>query len=238
VALGRSRFLNLGRRREGTPSDPPKETERKDQGQPVGTAEVDRESLELMAAVRDGDVQAFEQVVERYWARTLLYTQQLTGDRDRALDVAQEAFARLWKKRMDWVPTGSVKAWLFCTSRNIVLSEQRKANVRSAWARRVVWETHRSPITPLQEAEQGELRTAILKAVERLSPRRREAFTLFHLQGLSYREAAEIMEVREQTVANYLQAAIAELRLSLRPFLSAPGEGLREEARTRYGTGE
>ncbi|HWV57975.1 MAG TPA: sigma-70 region 4 domain-containing protein, partial [Longimicrobiales bacterium] len=64
----------------------------------------------------------------------------------------------------------------------------------------------------------GELRVAILAAAERLSPRRREAFTLVHIHGLSNREVAEIMDVRPQTVANYLQAAIADLRVALKPF--------------------
>jgi RNA polymerase sigma-70 factor, ECF subfamily len=182
---------------------------------------IDQEDIDLMAAVQCGDEDAFERLVEKLWGRTLQYARALTGDRDRAQDVAQEAFARLWKKRSAWVPTGSVRVWLLRTAKNVVLSEQRKANVRWAWVLRVSREDVRSPPTPLQEAERSELRSAILDAVDKLSPRRKEAFVLFHLQGFSYRETAKIMMVREQTVANYLQAAVGDLRIALAPFFPA-----------------
>jgi RNA polymerase sigma-70 factor, ECF subfamily len=185
-----------------------------------------------MERVRKGDTHAFEHLVERFWKRTLLYARNLTGDQDGALDVTQEAFARLWKKRAEWEPSGSVRNWLLRTARNMVLSEQRKLRVRSAWTAQAPEEAGALPPTPLQDLERTELRQAIIEAVQRLPARRREAFTLFHLQGLSYRETAEIMMVREQTVANYLQAALGDLRVSLAPFFPAAGSpGPAEESR-------
>jgi RNA polymerase sigma-70 factor, ECF subfamily len=181
------------------------------------------DETELMARVRDGDRDAFEAVVDRYWSHILVYARSMTRDGDAAMDITQEAFLRLWQRREQWVQTGSVRIWLLRTVRNLTISEQRKWKVRNLWATRASAEGVTLPRTPLQDAETRELRQAINEAVEKLSPRRREAFTLFHLQGLSYREIAEIMEVREQTVANYLQAALADLRESLASFFPALG---------------
>jgi RNA polymerase sigma factor (sigma-70 family) len=77
----------------------------------------------------------------------------------------------------------------------------------------------RAARTPLEDVEALELRAAIQRAVWKLSARRREAFVLFHLQGLSYREISGIMGVRPQTVANYLQAAVGELRILLSDYM-------------------
>lgn len=179
---------------------------------------ADVEEVELMDRVRWGDVAAFERVVEKFWKRTFHYAWHLSGDRDWAYDLAQESFARLWQKKGEWKPTGSVAVWLLRTTRNLVVSEQRRWNIRNRWTRLAGAEESRRPRTPLQEVEDGELRDAIQRAIQELSPRRREAFTLFHLQNLSYREIAEVMEVRPQTVANYLQAAVTDLRAALTPF--------------------
>ena len=184
----------------------------------------------LMERIRDGDVAAFEDLVERLWARTFAYARHLSGDRDRAYDVAQETFTRLWQKKADWRPTGSVVVWLLRTARNLVVNDQRKWSVRMRWERRMTRDELPSPRTPLQEVEGEELRAAMERAIAALAPRRREAFTLFHLQNLSYREIAEIMEVQPQSVANHLQAAIADLRVSLGPFFPAlsPSQHPRE----------
>jgi RNA polymerase sigma-70 factor (ECF subfamily) len=192
-------------------------------GAPRREAECDEAAL--MERVREGDVAAFEELVDRFWGRTFSYARHLAGDRDRAYDIAQEAFTRLWQRKAEWRPTGSVVVWLLRTARNLVVNDQRKWSVRARWERRASREEIAGPRTPLEEVEGEELRAAMHRAVEALAPRRREAFTLFHLQNLSYREIAEIMEVQPQSVANHLQAAIADLRVSLGAFfpsLSSP----------------
>lgn len=197
-----------------------------DLGAPDERRSADTEEAELMVRVRWGDAAAFDRLVEKFWDRTFQYAWHLAGDRDWACDLAQESFARLWQKRGEWKPTGSVAVWLLRTTRNLVVSEQRKWTIRNRWTRLAPAEDSRRPRTPLQEVEDGELREAMQRAIRDLSPRRREAFTLFHLQDLSYREIAEIMEVRPQTVANYLQAAVADLRAALMSFfpsLADPG---------------
>lgn len=167
-----------------------------------------------MCRIRDGDVAAFEELVDSYWSRTLIYARHLCGDSDRAYDVTQETFSRLWATRQSWTPTGSVRVWLFRTARNLVLGDQRKLKIRMKLAF-LVEQEYRPVRTPLEETENLELRSAIGRAIRRLPERRREAFTLFHVQGLSYREISGIMGVRPQTVMNYVQAGIADLRISL-----------------------
>jgi RNA polymerase sigma-70 factor, ECF subfamily len=194
---------------------------------PADPSDRDGNEVELMARLRWGDADAFGELMERYWERTFRYALQLQGDADRAYDVAQETFARLWEKGRVWEPSGSICGWLLRTARNLVITEQRRGKVRMRWRSMVAREPASHPRTPLQDAEREELHLAILRAVERLSPRRREVFVLFHLHHLSYREIEKILDIRHQTIANHLQAAVVELRAALAPFITTgpPAEG-------------
>lgn len=178
---------------------------------------VDPEELELMTRVQQGDMKAFDSLVDRLWPRTFLYAQHLTRNRERAYDVAQEAFARLWQRKDDWKLSGAVGAWLFRTARNIVISEARKARVRQRWS----W-VHReqavAPRTPLEEVESNEVRIAVENAIQQLPERRREVFSLFHLYGMSHREIAAILDIQPQSVANHLHRALTDLRVALKDF--------------------
>lgn len=192
----------------------------------------------LMQRVKMGDRNAFGVVLGTHWRSLVFYAEGLLGDRDSAYDAVQDAFVRLWQGRREWKPTGSVRVWLFRTVRNLCISQQRKRSVRARWAAGVGGASESLPPTPLEEAENAEVRTAVEKAVEALSPRRREAFTLFYLRDLSYREVAEVMGIREQTVANYLQAALAELRTALKDRFHTLGSAESErEAETSGGDG-
>lgn len=139
---------------------------------------IETDAARLMSRVRRGDVGAFERLVEQYWPRTLAYSRHLSGDNDRAYDITQEAFARLWERRAEWEDTGSVRIWLLRTARNIVISDQRKWKVRALRAWQIAEES-RPARTPLEYVESQELSTDITRAIKQLSPRRREAFVLF-----------------------------------------------------------
>jgi len=177
----------------------------------------------LMKEVVNGDLDAFRELVEMLWSPTLKYVYHLTGgDADHAHDIAQVAFTRLWEARSTLSQAEAVRVWLLRTARNLAVVEHRRMTARIRWHNGSA-DNARAPRTPLEEAERSELRTAIDHAVRRLPPRRRESFTLCHLQGLSYREAAEVMGIRQQSVANHLQAALAELREALAPFYQVAG---------------
>jgi RNA polymerase sigma-70 factor (ECF subfamily) len=187
---------------------------------------ADPEEMELMVRVKRGDLKAFDSLVDRLWPKTFLYAQHLTHNRERASDVAQEAFARLWQRKDDWKLSGAVGAWLFRTARNIVISEARKTRVRERWS----W-VHReqtpAPRTPLEVVESNEVRDAVESAIQQLPERRREVFSLFHLYGMSHREIAAILDIQPQSVANHLHRALTDLRAALKDHFPrlAPAEG-------------
>jgi RNA polymerase sigma-70 factor (ECF subfamily) len=72
--------------------------------------------------------------------------------------------------------------------------------------------------TAAEHVEHEELGRIIARAVDALPPRRRDVFVLVRYHGLSYREAAQVLDLAPQTVANHLSMALANLRDSLAPY--------------------
>jgi RNA polymerase sigma factor (sigma-70 family) len=174
---------------------------------------------EFMARIRAGDETAFQELLAAYFSPIVAYIARLRGDRDSAKDVAEEAFVRLWQRRHEWRDEGSVRAFLYRTARNLAIDEARKERVRSRWLRLAALEGQTVRPTQDRDLERKELEIAVDEAILALPPRRREAFTLFYFHSFSYRQIAEIMELRPQAVANYISAAYADLRVRLAPLL-------------------
>lgn len=171
--------------------------------------------VHLMGRAMDGDGEALEALLEAYWAPLAAYAGRLLGGSpEMGEDVAQEVFLRIWQRRVNWKPGGSVRAYLYGLARNLVANQRRSIQVRIRAADRVralLEERHRSP-TPLELVEWAEERAAIERAIAALPPRRREIFVLVRVHGTSYREAAEILGLSPQTIANQMSMALAELR--------------------------
>lgn len=182
-------------------------------------APVDPADDQLMWAIREGDEGALDTLMERHWTPLLKYALRRVGRRDRAEDIAQQVFVRVWANRREWSGKGSPKAYLYRTARNLVVDHVRHDEVRRRTAPRVRRTTRRTP-TPLDEMVHTELRDAFELALSNLPSRRREAFLLVRFQGLSLKEAAGVMEVTPRTVANHVYLAATDLTDALAPHLS------------------
>ncbi|HEX7090061.1 MAG TPA: sigma-70 family RNA polymerase sigma factor [Longimicrobiales bacterium] len=183
--------------------------------QPLVTAREDVHDSALMELALRGDAGAFADLVRRYWSPLAAYARRLLdGSREAGEDLAQEAFLRIWNGRLQWRPTGSVRAFLYGLVRNLALNERRSARVRLRAAGRIramLRDWYRRP-SPLDLVEQAEERAAIERAIARLPPRRREIFILVRVHGMSYGEVAQILDISPQTVANQMSAAFTTLR--------------------------
>lgn len=184
-----------------------------------------RAAAERLSRFRAGDTDAFDEILAQYWAPIVRYVERFLNDRDLAQDVAQEVFIRLWLKRHKCARPAAIGAFLYSAAHNLAIDEKRKEKTRKhGVVMRHAREDARTPPTPAGELEQTELRDALERAVEALPARRREVFILYHLHDLSYRQIAEVMGIKPQVVANYMSAALAELRQRLRSAgLSWPG---------------
>ncbi len=173
---------------------------------------------QLMPRIRAGEAGALDGLVRQHWSCLVRYAHRMLGSDDEAKDVAQEVFIRAWETRERWQPGGSEKAFLIHVARNLCLQRLRRARVRQRSKPKVGPGSKARPRTPMDEVYHGELRQALLRALGCLPDRRREAFVLVRVDGLSLGAAAERMGVTKRTVANHVDMARCDLRQTLQAF--------------------
>ena len=183
--------------------------------------------------IRSGDSEALGLLLRETWAPLVMYLHTFLDSVEAAEDAAQEAFVRLWEHRDRW-ESGSARALVFRIGRNMALDLQRRAEVRRGWKRLHRYRPSSSPPTPEEEFMGTEALLRFGEALENLPPRRREVFELIRLRGLSYRDAAEVLELSDRTVANHLRLAMKDLKDMLSDFLAEePAEWPADDAHDR-----
>ncbi len=137
------------------------------------------------------------------------YARALTRNADRADDLVQDCLERAIRKQSLWRPTGSVKSWLFRILLNLYRNELRTARRRGE---------HVAVETLLVEpsvapAQPGRIALAeMARAIDTLAVDQREALLLVVLEGLSYAEAAEVLDIPMGTLMSRLGRARSALR--------------------------
>lgn len=182
-------------------------------------ADRERRDRDLMIALRDGSTAALEELMAVYWGPLVRWAARELGDEDLARDLIQETFVQVWQRRSRWASRGSPRAYLFCIMRNLLIDERRKRKVRSRWLLRSRRNEPRLPATPEDDLDAVRLWEAYQRALDKLPERRREAFLLVYIRGLSHAEVAEVMQVSPQTVANQIVSAVRQLREDLDPLI-------------------
>jgi RNA polymerase sigma-70 factor (ECF subfamily) len=161
-----------------------------------------RESAERDAAflvgLRAGDTGAFESLFRTYF--DTLYRLAFHDVRSHAVaeEILQDVFCALWDVRTTVEVRDTLEGYLVRAVRNRTLNYLRHARVEDTHAQRVLADTE--DLGPRvsgvdTEVELRELDAAIAEAVAQLPPRAREAYTLFHRDGLSYAEIAQRMGI-------------------------------------------
>lgn len=176
----------------------------------------------LLQQLGRSDPVALNELLERGWDALVGFAYRFTDSLENAEDIAQESFVRLWAGRKDWAADGSPRAILYRIARNLAIDERRKRLVRDRTNNLDL--KHNRTATPLELAEESELKCELDTALAKLPEREREIFLLSRHQGLTYAEIAEVMQLAPQTVANLLHRVLDQLRHELAPFLACEPE--------------
>jgi RNA polymerase sigma-70 factor (ECF subfamily) len=187
---------------------------------------VDTDDGTLVERVRGGDVAAFEPLVEKYRQRVYRLAFNVLRDEEDARDVAQEAFIKAYKALPSFRGQSAFYTWLFRIVMNVAhdKARQRGAAGRAFGTERVTeeeWErTMPDPgEAPDAAAARAEQRARITRALEALPEHHRAIIMLSDLEGLSYREIADVLNIPMGTVMSRLHNARKRLRSVFGPVL-------------------
>src|SRR5690606_1941594 len=199
------------------------------------------EASALVDAAKNGDPGAFDVLTRRYRPRIFALALHLTGSRSEADDITQDAFLRAYKNIQRFEGRSEFFTWLYRIALNRALNvrrDQRRRNTVSMDDPRLTYAVAvDSNGDPRRAIELRETYTILLRAFDSLSPLLRTTIALTLLQGLSYKEAAIVLETTEGTIAWRVHEARRKMQEVMSKMLKdpTPVERLRvaEENRAR-----
>jgi RNA polymerase sigma-70 factor (ECF subfamily) len=159
----------------------------------------------------------FTEAFEAYSDELFRHAYMRLSDRERALDLTQECFARVW----EYTQTKEVVEWrpfLYRTLRHLIIDEYRKKKAVSLEA---LAQSHEMEVEALMPADESNTLEAaigrfegvrVLQALERLPLNYREAIELRYVEGLTPREIADIVDESENVVSVRVHRALKKLK--------------------------
>jgi len=184
---------------------------------------------ELLAAIRDGDEAAFQEIVRRYRNPITNFVYRMIDDYDRAVELAQETFIRVYTSASRYQANYSFSTYIYRIATNLAISELRKRKRRK-------FVSLFSPFTddngepveldppdsnPLQDEAliENERRQAVARAIMSLPEKYRAAIVLRDVEGHSYDRIAQVLELSEGTVKSRINRARNLLKEKLSAYI-------------------
>ena len=173
----------------------------------------------LVVRSREGDPEAFAEIVRRRSPGLLAFLRRLLGDAEDARDVAQLTFVRAWENLHRYDPTWAFSTWLFRIGSNLAVDALRARRSR-ARTEMENFRLLRGGLTAEPEGPAGLERQEVRRIFEDcaavLSEKQRLVFVLHEFEERESREIAAILDCRESTVRNHLFQARRLLRDEIR----------------------
>ena len=185
----------------------------------------------IIKQVLEGDVNAFEGLVKEYEKNVYNLALRMTGDPEDAADMAQDAFIKAYSSLSSFRGDSKFSVWLFRIVSNLCLDFLRSRKRRPTVSLSVendegedmefeIADESQSPETLL---EQKLTREAVRRGLDSLPPEQRQILLLREIQGLSYEEIAQVLELETGTVKSRIFRARKRLSVFLLRDGNIPG---------------
>jgi RNA polymerase sigma-70 factor, ECF subfamily len=172
----------------------------------------------LMTRVREGDDDAFAEIVDRYKDSLTNYLTHLVRSRERAEEVAQDAFVRLYRNAEKYKEQERLGPYLFRIATNLVVTEMRRQKRWSLLLPRLHASLHQSAPAADTSLMTDEIQRQVTSALERLPIKYRAPLVLFEIEEWSYEEIGRALELPSGTVKSRISRARELLRKHLAPW--------------------
>ena len=186
---------------------------------------------EIISAIREGDLSAFEHLVEKYETRVFHHCLRIVGDREESADLTQEVFLKVFRNIHKYEHGYAFYTWLYRITVNCCIDYFRnsKRKIKKVPLSQVDNHSdsdsdrdHEIPderYGPELNLMKTELRDVLNQAVSKLSENLRSTIILKEIEGFSYAEIAEISECSIGTVKSRMHRAREELKDYLTSYL-------------------
>ena len=170
----------------------------------------DEDAMLVQSCLR-GDRHAFDELVDRYEGPIFSAAFRITGSVEDAMDATQNAFVNAYEKLHTFNPNYRFFSWIYRIAVNQALNLVGRRRDTSEFD----GETRASGPDPEKSFEAAEAGDHLQQALLKLDPDYRAVVILKHLEGFSYREIGDLLEIPEKTVKSRLFTARQRLRAIL-----------------------
>lgn len=202
----------------------------------TGRSEVQRTSVSekklsdhaLIEATKNGDEAAFAEIVGRYRSPITNYLYRFLNDYEEAVDLSQETFVRVYYAIERYHTEYAFSTYIYRIATNLAISEIRKRKRRTILSLTGLFQTDAEDMTEFQPPDtrslpdedllENEQAGVIAKAIETLPPKYRVPIILRDIEGKTYEEIAEIMELGLGTTKSRISRARGLLKEKLKHY--------------------
>lgn len=164
----------------------------------------------------NGDEIAFTRFMEHYSSRLYHYAFSILGQKESAEEIISDVFFEVWKNKKDLIGINSIDAWIRTITYRKSISYLRKENGKYELTFDGLEEFFFESIqSPDEEMISKEEMRKINNAIQQLPPKCKHVFFLAKLDGLPYKEIAEILNISVKTINNHIAFAIEEIAKNL-----------------------
>ena len=173
---------------------------------------------QLMSLFQAGDENAYIELVNRYKDKLINFIFNYLGDLESSEDVVQETMIKLYLKKHYYREIAKFSTWLYTIAKNLANTElrkrkQRKTTFLSQFSKHdKTYELPSNDPEPGQEIQTDIVNKIIRDAVDQLSEKFKIVIVLRDIQGLSYEDISEIINVPIGTVKSRIRLALTKMR--------------------------
>jgi RNA polymerase sigma-70 factor (ECF subfamily) len=169
----------------------------------------------LVENFRNGDIEAFNRLVNRWQQRIHRFAYRYFSSHDEATEITQKTFIRAYKKLNTLEDTEKFSAWIYRIANNLCLDETKRAGRRRSASMEAL---PNHPVAeslaanPDRHVQQSELGSILQIALNQLPAEQRIVVIMKEYEGLKFREIADILDEPENTVKSRMYYGLKKLR--------------------------
>jgi RNA polymerase sigma-70 factor (family 1) len=167
---------------------------------------------ELMGLLREGDVEAFEEIHKRYFPVLYSHAYRRLPDREEVKDILQEVFTYLWNNRLILNFESGINAYLYTCVRNRIINIYKHHKIKDVYLHSIECFAQHPDMTTDERLRTKELIALLEQEIEALPPKMSVIFRMSRQEQLSHKEIAQKLDISVFTVRKQINNSLKILR--------------------------
>ena len=172
----------------------------------------EKQDRELVALLVDGSPQALGELYARYKERMIYFCKHYVINEEDAEDIVQDIFLQLWGKRHFLGSVTSFSGYIQAMTKNSILKRLRHIDVHARFVQTLLMNNNNSTNETEDAIIENDYEKLLNEMIERLPPMQKEIFRLSRVEGLDYKEIAELLQTSVENVRKNVSLALRKIQ--------------------------